>query len=182
MKLFGSTHLAPWALAAIACATLAACQPAAKEEPAPAAAPAAAETAAPAPVAPTPAAPQADLAAFLAEHNGKYPHDGLNYLEQGPLAEQLKALLGERYATAVTNLQTSGPLTQDGTRFFITGNADNKGGSDQAAIVIDPAQNALRVWLLVDGKAEELAAPAGVSIEWPADVDTAIKNAADMAK
>lgn len=169
------------ALTSLTAAALAACKPAPQEAAtaAPAAqAPATTPEPAPTPVTETPAATQADLATFLAEHNGKYPHDGLNYLEQGPLAEQLKALLGDRYATAVTNLHTSGPLTQDGARFFITGNADNKGGSDQAAIVIDPAQNALRVWLLTAGQAQEFASPEGITLEWPADVATTIENAA----
>lgn len=169
------------ALTSLTAAALAACKPAPQEAAtaAPAAqAPATTPEPAPTPVTETPAATQADLATFLAEHNGKYPHDGLNYLEQGPLAEQLKTLLGEHYAALLGNLKTTGPLTQDGTRFFITGNADNAGGSHAAAVVADPAQNALRVWLLTAGQAQEFASPEGITLEWPADVATTIENAA----
>lgn len=174
------------ALAAVAfAAMLAACgqqssppaQPAtppAAQAPAPAPA---AEPTAPAAAAPASAGnPWAELAAQV----GRYPHDGVNFLKEGPLAQRLQALLGEKdYQTLLTNMETAAPLTLDGTRLFITGNKAHAGGSDAAAVVVDPASDALRVWLLSEGKAREFADPAAAAADlpWPQDVQTMISNA-----
>lgn len=169
-------------LALAATAALAACQPAAQEaaSPAPAAAApeAAPQTAAPETPAPAPAAVDAaaglgDLAKFA----GTYPHDGVNYLEQGALADRLKSLLGDLYPELLENLRTSGPLTEDAGRWFITGNRPHQGGSEAAAVVADPANNAVRVWLLHKGQAQEFVDPASAQVSWPQEVQTMLQNA-----
>lgn len=165
------------ALAALA-AALAACNPTPKEE-APAVVEKAIniEPAAPA-AAPAPAAEPvaASNLAAIADFADKYPHEA-KFLEEGAVAERLKVLLGERYGEFVQNFETAGPLTKDGERWFVTGNRNNAGGEHAAALVVDPAQDALRVWLLAGKAQQEFAEPAGASVQWPADVATMIQNA-----
>jgi hypothetical protein len=107
---------------------------------------------------------------------GQYPYDADNYLEQGVLAARLRALLGERYPVLLANMRTVSPLTEAHGLWFITGNRPHEGGVEAAAVVIDPRQNALRVWLLNAGQAEEFIDPRTAQIPWPADVQTMISN------
>ncbi len=107
---------------------------------------------------------------------GTYPGDN-SYLVSGVLAERLKALLGEdTYKLVLQNLEVASPLSRDGERLFITGNRAHQGGEEMAAIVVDPAQNAVRVWLSTEGKSQVFQDPAQVEVPWPADVQTMISN------
>lgn len=165
-------------------------------EPAPASAPAPAATAAPA-VAPQPAPitsvkgnefrrpyaaqPGAPELKSLESLIGTYPHDGAKYLEQGVLAERLKRLLDSRYGALLKNLQTSGPLTKEGDVWMVTGNRQHQGGTDAAAVVIDPARNALRVWLMRSGTQTVYTDLREGEIAWPESVKTLIGNATPPA-
>lgn len=115
--------------------------------------------------------------ASLQQYVGTYPSDNQSsFLEQGVLAERLKQLLGADYSTLLLNMRTVGPLTQDGTLWFITGNRPHEGGMEAAAVVIDSPHNAIRVWMLHEGKEQEWSDPAGVQVPWPQDVQTMIDN------
>lgn len=107
---------------------------------------------------------------------GSYPGERTDYLRQGALAQRLQRLLGADYPVLLTNLGISGPLVQDGSLLYITGNKPHDGGDEQAAVVVDTAQNALRVWLVHAGKARELQDPASLEVAWPADVLTMQAN------
>ena len=167
-----------------ACGDKAADSPSAAEP----SAPAASAPAAPAVIGPdtSPSEPSAEspLAAGgpltnLRPELGRYPHEGGVYLRQGPLAERLRALLGqERYEVLLQNLQVSGPLSEEGDVWFITGNRQHQGGVEQAAVAFAPDLGVMRVWLLHDGKAQEFTDPPGAQLTWPTDVQTTLKNAA----
>lgn len=133
-------------------------------EPRPQAAPGATASA---PV-PAASAPAPDLA-VVREHLGKYPHEGVNYLEQGALGARLKALVGPRYPQLLESLRTVGPLSQHEGLLYVTGSRPFEGGSDAAAVVIDPERNVLRVWMLAGGAVSELQSP-GPAIELPPEV------------
>ena len=127
---------------------------------------------APAPEASTPASTLQELEKSV----GTYPGDN-SYLVSGVLAERLKALLGEdTYKLVLQDLEVASPLSKDGERLFITGNRAHQGGEEMAAIVVDPAQNAVRVWLSTEGKSQVFQDPAQVEVPWPADVQTMISN------
>jgi hypothetical protein len=130
---------------------------------------------APATVPATAGAPLEPLSS-LADSVGKYLYDGDNYLEQGVLAARLRALLGERYPVLLANMRTVAPLTAAGGLWFITGNRPHEGGVEAGAVVIDPRANALRVWLLNAGQAEEFIDPPAAVVPWPKDVQTLIEN------
>jgi hypothetical protein len=112
----------------------------------------------------------------LAEYVGKYPYDGINYLEQGVLADRLKALLGASYPTLLSNMRTVGPLTREGDVWSIVGLRPHQGGEEMGAIVIDPARNALRVWLLSNGRQSDFSDAAGADIAWPEQVGKTLAN------
>lgn len=133
----------------------------------------------PVPIPPVPvlsAAPVQEPLASLQEFVGKYPYDDVNYLEQGVLAARLRALLGDRYPVLLANMRTVSPLTEADGLWFITGNRPHEGGAEAAAVVINPRQNALRVWLLSAGKSSEFVDPPLARIPWPRDVQTLLSN------
>ena len=114
--------------------------------------------------------------ASLKSFEGKYRWDGVDYLKQGVLAQRLKALTGSQYETLLKNLQTVGPLEAEDGMLRISGNRQHMGGEEVAAVVIDPARNGLRVWLLSEGKHQVFTDVEGADIPWPSGVQAMIKN------
>lgn len=113
---------------------------------------------------------------------GSYPGERADYLRQGALAQRLQRLLGDDYAVLLTNLGTSGPLVQEGDLLYITGNKPHEGGDEQAAVVVDPAQNALRVWLVHAGQERDWRDPASITLDWPRDVRTMRSNRQELRR
>ena len=113
---------------------------------------------------------------------GSYPGERADYLRQGALAERLQRLLGDDYAVLLTNLGTSGPLVQEGDLIYITGNKPHEGGDEQAAVVVDPAQNALRVWLVHAGQERDWRDPTSITLDWPRDVRTMRSNRQELRR
>ena len=101
---------------------------------------------------------------------GKYPHDGVDYLRDGVLAERLRGLLAGRYEVLLANLGTVGSLTQEGALWSLIGLRPHRGGEEAAAIVIDPERNGLRVWLLSEGRQTVYTDVDGPEIGWTPDV------------
>lgn len=130
-------------------------------------------------VLPSTAMPSSDASPLgeLKSYVGTYPSDSnMSFLEQGVLAERLKQMLGKDYATLLTNLRTIGPLTEDAGRWFITGNRPHEGGKEAAAVLVDAAQNAIRVWMLHEGQVKEYQDPPQAKLPWPQDVQTMVDN------
>ena len=203
--------LSPWLTAAVlaAAGVLAACEPAppapkATVTPAPAAAPSnvpeattaavqglgadaalVAKSAEKADSLPSHAQPSTDASPLgeLKQYVGTYPSDSnVSFLEQGVLADRLKHLMGKDYATLLGNLRTVSPLSEDGGRWFITGNRPHEGGTESAAVLVDAAKNAVRVWMLHEGKVTEYQDPRQIDMPWPKDVQTMLDNHSDMPK
>ena len=108
---------------------------------------------------------------------GRYPAKGGDYLRTGPLAQRLRGLLGPvNYPVLLDNLGVSGPLRQEGGMLYITGNRPHEGGTEAAAVVIHPAHDAVRVWLLTGGEEWEVQ-DQGTPKLLPADVATMMENA-----
>lgn len=109
---------------------------------------------------------------------GKYRWDGVDYLKTGVLAQRLKALTGAQYETVLKNLDAVGPLETQGSAMAVFGNRQRMGGEESAAIVIDPARNGLRVWLLSAGRQTVFTDVQGDDIPWPESVQRLIQNVA----
>lgn len=114
--------------------------------------------------------------ASLKSMEGKYRWDGVDYLKTGVLAERLKALTGKHYDTVLNNLETVGPLETQDNMLTVFGNRQRMGGEESAGVVIDPARNGLRVWLLTEGKQIVFTDVDGPDIAWPKDMQTLIAN------
>lgn len=119
----------------------------------------------------------------LKQYVGTYPSDSnVSFLEQGVLADRLKHMLGKDYTTLLNNLRTVSPLTEDAGRWFITGNRPHEGGKEMAAVVVDAAKNAVRVWMLHGGKVTEVIDPMSANVPWPQDVQTMLDNQSSAPK
>ena len=171
--------LKPWQTLAVltAVGVLAACDPTAP--PAPKAAAAAAPHASAAAVGRVaPSLPVSGALHGLRNYVGSYPSDSqVNFLEQGPLADRLRQLLGPQYAVFLHNMRTVGPLQEEGGHLFITGNRPHEGGMEAAAVVLDPQTNALRVWMLHGGRQSEWQDPAATPLDWPQPLRAVQRNA-----
>lgn len=153
---------APWALLLAGCGGTVPLAPVAPARPAVVAAPAAA-----------PASRWAPLELQV----GRYPADGADFLRNGPLADRLYGLMGAvNYPLLLQNLGVSGPLQREGALLYITGNRPHQGGSEAAAVVIHPAADAVRVWLLTGGEEWDVQ-DQGAPVPLPADVRTMLENA-----
>lgn len=101
---------------------------------------------------------------------GRRATDGADYLRSGPLAERLRGLLGStNYPVLLENLRVSGPLQQDGGLLYLTGRRDAQAGGEAAAVVIHPAADAVRVWLLTGGEEWDVQ-DYGAAVGLPAPV------------
>lgn len=144
-----------------------------------------AQSAAKADSVPSTAAPTTDASPLgeLKQYVGTYPSDSnVSFLEQGVLADRLKHMLGKDYPTLLNNLRTVSPLTEDAGRWFITGNRPHEGGKEMAAVVVDAAKNAVRIWMLHEGKVTEVVDPMNANVPWPQDVQTMLDNQAAAPK
>jgi len=103
--------------------------------------------------------PKTETAPSLAElrrHLGQYPRD-IDLWSHPLLAQRIRALLGDRHPTFIENIRVQGPLTEENGLFFVTGNKPHKGGTDMAAITIDPVNDKIQVWLATKGKVENFS-------------------------
>ena len=114
--------------------------------------------------------------ASLKSMEGKYRWDGVDYLKNGVLAERLKVLTGKYYGTVLKNLETVGPLETQENMLTVFGNRLRMRGEESAGVVIDPARNGLRIWLLTEGKQIVFTDVDGPDIPWPKDMQTLIAN------
>ena len=84
------------------------------------------------PQAPTSAADPQQAWSQLQAQVGKYQHEAL-YLQNGVLAERLQHLLGAHTPEFLRNIEVAGPLQQEGSVYFITGNRPHEGGDNAGA-------------------------------------------------
>lgn len=92
----------------------------------------------------------------LADHVGKFPgtssKENIDLFNKGDVAAALKTLLGSKMPVLQENLSVVSPLQRAGRYFYLTGNASNQGGIEQAYIMIDPARRVVQVGLWERGK------------------------------
>jgi hypothetical protein len=98
-------------------------------------------------------APAAGLTA-LQQFTGKTPQESGLWATE-PLNKRLSALLEKKYKTLQTNLQVATPLREENGVLFVTGSRQAKNSGDVAAVVIDPKQDLIFVWMKSGGRAEE---------------------------
>ena len=98
-------------------------------------------------------------------------------MRTGPLAHRLRGLMGEiNYPVLLENLRGSGPLQQDGNLLFIASPPLQAGGAEAAAVILNPAVDGVRVWLLTGGEEWDVQ-DHGVSVPLPASVRAMMQDA-----
>ncbi|WP_311231113.1 hypothetical protein [Acidovorax sp. WCS2018Cala2-16] len=108
---------------------------------------------------------------------GRSPSQGDDFLRTGPMAARLKGLLGPvNYPELLQNMAVSTPLRQDGGLLYLTGRQSQQTGAPAAAVVLDPARDAMRVWLQT-GDEEWDVQDAGAPVPLPADVRAVMDDA-----
>ena len=106
---------------------------------------------------------------------GQYQQDAA-FLQQGVMAAKMQHLLGDHTAAFLQNLQVAGPLQQEGSVYFITGNRPHDGGQNAGAVALDAKTDTMRIWWLQNGQ-PRVVQDAGAAFAWPRDVNTLITNA-----
>jgi hypothetical protein len=91
---------------------------------------------------------------YLDDHVGKYPAD-VELWTTEPLASRLRALLGDQYDLFVENMAVVGPIAKEEGMIYVMGNKEHRGGIDSAVLVVDEANDNIKVWLLNDGNTQE---------------------------
>ncbi|HVI99135.1 MAG TPA: hypothetical protein VM657_08725 [Sphingomonas sp.] len=130
---------------------------------------------------PAPIANEADATAAesswagLRDLIGQYPRDS-GLFESSVIAGDLKALLGDKLATFMQDMEVQGPLAEEKGVLWTSGNKTHQGGIDAAYLLIDPATRQLEVGLWENGVLQTYASP-GAPLTKPADVETLIANA-----
>jgi hypothetical protein len=169
-----SPRATPLALVSALTFSIAACgSPERSDRSAPSDAP---QQTAPTDVAPPPAAPaQADWSSLNALV-GQYPNAS-KLIEDSAVTPELKTLLGAKYETLATHMQTQSPLEREGSVLYTSGNKAHEGGTNAAYILIDPTQRALEVGLWENGKLTTYSTQ-GATLAKPKDIQTLIANSA----
>ncbi|MGH7028101.1 hypothetical protein [Brevundimonas sp.] len=134
----------------------------------------AAEPASAASTPPPAATPAATGWASLDGLVGQYPRDS-KLLDDSVVVADLKTLLGDKFETLKTNMQTQSPLQREGAVLFTSGNKAHEGGVNAAYVLIDPATKALEVGLWEGGKLTTYKTP-GSDLAKPTDIKTMIGN------
>jgi hypothetical protein len=92
------------------------------------------------------------LFGYLKQFVGSSPVEAGLWKTQ-PLAPILYKVLGPRLEVLLRNMQETSPIREENGIIYLTGN--KKYAADKAALVVDTRTDALYVWLLVAGRAEE---------------------------
>lgn len=108
---------------------------------------------------------------------GRSPSEGDDFLRTGPMGARLKGLLGPvNYPELLQNMAVSTPLRQAGGLLYLTGRRSQQVGAPAAAVVLDPARDAMRVWLQT-GDEEWDVQDAGAPVPLPAEVRAVMDDA-----
>jgi hypothetical protein len=117
-----------------------------------------------------------NLAAHVGKYPGGYSADNIDLFDKGAVAAALKSRMGSKMEVLKTNLSVTGGLERQGNLYFVSGNAQHKGGEEQAYVLIDPARRAVQVGLWEKGKLTVYAPAGGARIPAPADIAKMLAN------
>jgi len=93
-----------------------------------------------------------------------------DFLHQGQISQAIEALIGAGKMKALEyRLSVTGPIQQQGSIFYVSGNADHLGGQEQAYVLMDAAHRQVQVGLWEGGKLT-VYAPASGRLPAPAPI------------
>ena len=117
-----------------------------------------------------------NLASLVGKYPGTYAKDNIDLFDRGAIAAALKARLGPKMDALKTNLSVVTPLKRVGNYYYLSGNAQHKGGEEQAYVMIDPARRAVQVGLWERGKLTVYAPPTGARLPVAPEIKTLLDN------
>ena len=122
------------------------------------------------------AAEWTNLAGLVGKFPGSYAKDNIDIFDRGAVAAALKALMGAKMSVLQTNLSVVAPLGRAGNIYYLTGNAQHKGGVEQAYVLIDPSRRAVEVGLWERGKLTVYSPARAGRLPLPPAVRTMLDN------
>ena len=106
---------------------------------------------------------------------GRYQYES-PFLQQGVMASRMQHLLGTQARAFLRNLEVAGPLRQEGSVYFITGNRQHEGGLNAGVVALDAQSDTMRIWWLQNGQPRVVQDP-GAAFSWPQEANQMISNA-----
>lgn len=117
-----------------------------------------------------------NLAGLVGKYPGEYSKDNIDIFEKGAVAAALKTLLGPKMAVFQNNLSAVSPLQRAGRYFYLSGNAPQQGGVDQAYLMIDPTRREVQVGLWERGKLTVYSPASGGRLPVAPDIKKILDN------
>lgn len=106
----------------------------------------------------------------------RYPSE-TKLLEASAVTPALQKLLGRKFETLRTNMQTQAPLKREAGVLYTSGNKQHEGGVNMAYVLIAPATQAIEVGLWEAGKLTTYRT-GDAELPKPKDIQTLMDNAA----
>ena len=110
-----------------------------------------------------------NLPGMVGRYPGSFAENNIDLFDKGAVAASLRMAVGEKMAVLENNLSTVTPLQRQDNLYYIMGNAPNRGGEDQAYVLIDATKRAVQVGLWEQGKLT-VYAPASGRLPEPPEV------------
>lgn len=117
-----------------------------------------------------------NLAGLVGKYPGEYSKDNIDIFDKGAVAATLKTLLGPKMAVFQRNLSAVSPLQRAGRYYYLSGNAPQQGGVEQAYVMIDPARREVQVGLWERGKLTVYSPASGSRLPVAPDIKKMLDN------
>jgi len=117
-----------------------------------------------------------NLAGLVGKYPGEYSKDNIDIFDKGAVAATLKTLLGPKMAVFQRNLSAVSPLQRAGRYYYLSGNAPQQGGVEQAYLMIDPARREVQVGLWERGKLTVYSPTSGSRLPVAPDIKKMLDN------
>jgi hypothetical protein len=117
-----------------------------------------------------------NLASLVGKFPGSNATGAIDLFDKGAVAAALRARMGPKMAALQTNLSVTAPLQRSGNVFWLSGNAPQQGGVEQAYVMIDPARRDVQVGLWERGKLTVYPPLRGPRMPLPSELRTMLDN------
>lgn len=117
-----------------------------------------------------------NLASLIGKYPGNSTRDDVDLFDEGAVASALNAKLGAKMSALRTNLSVASPLQRVGKYFYLSGNAPQQGGIEQAYVMIDPTRRSVQVGLWERGKLTVFPLAGGERLPVPPEIEVMLDN------
>lgn len=110
-----------------------------------------------------------NLPTLVGRYPGSRDRNNIDLIGTGPIADAIRARLGNKILALGRSLSPVSPLQRQGSLYWVTGNAPHQGGVEQAYVLLDAARRSVQVGLWEKGKLTVYAPPGG-RVSVPQDI------------